>query len=85
VSDPAPWAARPCTRCSMSRHPSSSGQLCRMCFDERAKHTYWDKGEACRATGPTRAECLLDVGHEGDHEGNGFDDHGPIYRCWRAP
>jgi hypothetical protein len=57
-------------------------QLCALCYDERAKHTYWDRGEACRACGPTKAECLLAIGHSGDHEGNGFDDVGPMPRIW---
>lgn len=76
------WATKPCSRCSMGRHPSASGQLCRLCFDERAKAVYWHKVPACNAKGPTKAQCLLNEGHEGDHEGNGFDEIGPIYRCW---
>lgn len=72
-----------CTRCSMTLHPSASGQLCRLCFEKRAKAVYWDREPACNANGPTKAQCLLNDGHGGDHEGNGFDEYGPIYRCWR--
>ena len=72
-----------CTRCRMPRC-SLSGQLYRRCFDERAKAVYWDREPACNAKGPTKAQCLLPVDHGGAHEGNGFDDYGPIYRCWTA-
>jgi hypothetical protein len=78
-----PWA-RACSRCSMRANYSMSGQLCRACFDERAKAVYWDRDPACNAKGPTKAQCLLPAGHKGEHEGNGFDDYGPIYRCWRT-
>lgn len=61
-----------------------TGQLCRWCFDERAKAVYWDREPACNAIGPTKARCLLPVRHRGVCEGNGFDDYGPIYRCWGA-
>lgn len=61
------------------------GQLCARCYDERAKHVYWDKGEACRANGPNHAECLLEAGHDGPHEGNGYDESGPLPKIWRTP
>lgn len=70
-----------CSRCSMPRC-SMSGQLCRRCFEERAKAVYWDREPACDARGPNKAQCLLDAGHAGIHEGNGFDDYGPMYRSW---
>jgi len=66
----------------MASLPSSSGQLCAACFEERAKAVYWDREPACNAKGSNNAQCLLAVGHDGNHEGNGFDAHGPIYRCW---
>lgn len=72
-----------CLRCSGPMNVSS-GQLCRACFEERAKAVYWDREPACSAKGPTKAECLLPKGHDGDHEGNGFDAYGPLYRCWSA-
>ncbi len=68
-----------CPRCSMK---TLTRGLCRLCFDERCKVTYWDKGPACRAKGPTKAECLHLPGHDGIHEGNGYDDYGPLYRSW---
>jgi len=77
-----------CSRCSMAltqaTEKSPHGQLCRSCFDERAKAAYWDREPACNASGPTKAQCLLTEGHSGNHEGNGFDDYGSIYRCWSA-
>ena len=60
----------------------SGRPLCLLCYDERAKYVYWEKGCACRAKGPIKAECLLPAGHEGDHEGNGFDSYGPIGQIW---
>ncbi len=36
----------------------------------------------CRAKGPTKAECIHLPGHDGVHEGNGYDDYGPLYRSW---
>lgn len=69
--------AKLCTRCSMS---SDGFQLCQRCYEERAKHVYWDKGKACRAGGANHRECLLEGGHDGPHEGNGFDDYGPLSR-----
>lgn len=71
-----------CIRCSMAVPPYSGRRLCLKCFDERSKHVYWDKGDGCRVKGPTKAECLLVEGHDGEHEGNGFDDAGPLYRRW---
>jgi len=73
--------ARPCVRCSLPFR-SLNGQLCRACFDERAKAVYWDRESACNARGANKAQCLLPVGHDGVHEGNGFDEYGPIYRSW---
>lgn len=70
-----------CHRCSRPIM-SMSGSLCRLCFDERAKAVYWDREVACNAKGPTKAQCLHEPGHSGNHEGNGFDDYGPVYRCW---
>jgi len=75
------WWLRKCVRCSMR---SAGGQLCRACYDERAKAVYWDREPACSAKGPMKAECLLPKGHDGDHEGNGFDCWGPIPRQWSA-
>lgn len=60
-------------------------QLCLRCRDERAKAVYWDREPACGAHGPDKARCLLDVDHAGDHEGNGYDDYGPLYRVWCTP
>lgn len=70
-----------CIYCSMECM-STSGQLCRLCFDARAKAVYWDREPACNANGPTKAQCLLEAGHDGRHEGNGFDNYGEIYRTW---
>jgi hypothetical protein len=72
---------RYCIRCSMAV-TSMSGQLCKRCFDERARAVYWDREPACEASHPPHAQCLLPVGHRGPHEGNGYDDYGPVYRCW---
>lgn len=71
-----------CSRCSRPLGGRMS-QLCRQCYDERAKFTYWDKGEACRAKGPTKAECLLPKFHSGAHEGNGYDAYGEVGRSWK--
>jgi hypothetical protein len=78
-----PKTPRRCVRCSMAMK-SFDGHLCRLCFDERAKAVYWDREPACNAKGPNRAQCLLEAGHSGEHEGNGFDDYGPMYRQWEA-
>jgi hypothetical protein len=73
--------AKLCTRCSRALSDPQS-QLCRLCFDERARAVYWDREPSCGAKGPTKAECLLPAGHDGQHEGNGFDHIGPVYRRW---
>jgi hypothetical protein len=70
-----------CTRCSMGH--DMGGQLCFRCCEERAQAVYWDRAPACRAKGPDKAECLLEVGHAGDHQGNGFDAWGPLSRRWK--
>ena len=76
-----------CSRCSMRAMDGS--QLCRRCYEERARAVYWDREPACSAKGPTKAQCLLVAGHDSAHEGNGFDDYGPVCRSWpntaRAP
>ena len=37
----------------------------------------------CGAAGPDHATCVLEPGHDGpDHEGNGYDRWGPLYRVW---
>ena len=83
MEQPRPsWALPLCCVCSRECI-AHGGTLCRLCFDERARVVYWDRGAACNAKGPTKARCLLDEGHAGRHEGNGFDDHGPVYRNWR--
>jgi len=44
----------------------------------------YDLGEPhCVESGPNNARCVLPPGHAGDdHEGNGFDAWGPLYRQW---
>lgn len=80
----APWQ-RLCSRCSMLADGSGS-QLCALCFNERARAVYWDRStKACRFGGRNHAECLLAEGHSGPHEGNGFDEYGPVYRRWNEP
>lgn len=40
--------------------------------------------DKCGARGHERAACVLPVGHNGDHEGNGNDGFGPKYVRWAA-
>lgn len=48
-------------------------------YSDRAKQVYWnDAFPACRAKGPNHSVCLLNIGHTGDHYGNGYDDYGPM-------
>lgn len=47
-------------------------------YRSRARQVYWDRSfPACRAKGPSKAECLLPTDHDGDHFGNGYDKWGP--------
>jgi hypothetical protein len=47
-------------------------------YQNRAKAVYWNRSaSACRAKGPSKAECLLEPNHSGPHFGNGFDQWGP--------
>jgi hypothetical protein len=76
----AAWE-RLCSRCSQLAKGGGS-QLCRQCYDERCKAVYWRREPACNVKGPDKAQCLLSAGHEGMHEGNGYDDWGPVGRTW---
>lgn len=49
---------------------------------KRAERVYWHSAPACRATGPGKAECLLEPDHDRAHHGNGFDDWGPKAPVW---
>jgi hypothetical protein len=53
-------------------------------YSARARQVYWNKSfPACRAKGPSHAECLLNPRHEGTrHFGNGFDNYGPRGATW---
>ncbi len=53
-------------------------------YEARLRAVY-DRGEkSCGAYGPNKARCVLEPGHEGIHEGNGFDEFGPMYRAWEG-
>jgi len=37
----------------------------------------------CGRKGPDKAKCILLPGHRGNaHEGNGYDQFGPMYKSW---
>lgn len=74
VSDlrpPVPWAAFP------SLAACDPGG-----YAKRAVDVYQRGAPACGRQGPQNATCLLEPDHDGAHEGNGYDQFGPLYHQW---
>ncbi len=57
----------------------------RFAYMKRERAVYQRGEPSCAVRGPTKARCVLEPGHPGNmHEGNGFDEWGPLYRIWRG-
>lgn len=52
-------------------------------YESRLRAAYWLGEPHCGAKHPPHAVCVLKPDHDGDHEGNGYDEWGPLYRRWR--
>ena len=51
---------------------------------ERVRAVLHRKAPSCGAKGYRKARCVRDPGHDGAHEGPGFDEWGSTYECWGA-